>query len=135
MSSSQKLPPFRQLHSNMVSSLKKNSASGQIISGVCPNTVWNTKIKYFMFCISGEDQAEVQLVSNVNADTKILVPYTEALQVWLRQFGEDVMDQQVVKTDMKLRHIFNKAVEVRGCNNLNYFIISLLGSIFFQNKV
>lgn len=88
-----------------------------------------------MFCISGEDQAEVQLVSNVNADTKILVPYTEALQVWLRQFGEDVMDQQVVKTDMKLRHIFNKAVEVRGCNNLNYFIISLLGSIFFQNKV
>uniref|UniRef100_A0A8D3B7A4 Vitellogenin domain-containing protein n=1 Tax=Scophthalmus maximus TaxID=52904 RepID=A0A8D3B7A4_SCOMX len=72
------------------------------------------------------DQAEVQLVSNVNADTKILVPYTEALQVWLRQFGEDVMDQQVVKTDMKLRHIFNKAVEVRGCNNLNYFIISLL---------
>ncbi|KAF0023648.1 hypothetical protein F2P81_024278 [Scophthalmus maximus] len=59
----------------------------------------------------GEDQAEVQLVSNVNADTKILVPYTEALRVWLRQFGEDVMDQQVVKTDMKLRHIFNKAVE------------------------
>ncbi|XP_070781811.1 apolipoprotein B-100-like [Enoplosus armatus] len=59
----------------------------------------------------GEDQAEVQLMSNMNADTKILVPYTEALQAWLRQFVEDVMDQQVVKTDMKMRHVFNKAVE------------------------
>ncbi|XP_035534608.1 apolipoprotein B-100-like [Morone saxatilis] len=59
----------------------------------------------------GEEQAEVQLMSNMNADTKILVPYTEALQAWLRQFVEDAMDQQVVKTDMKLRHIINKAVE------------------------
>ncbi|XP_041660813.1 apolipoprotein B-100-like [Cheilinus undulatus] len=59
----------------------------------------------------GEDQAEVILMSSMNADTKILVPYTEALQTWLMQFVEDVMDQQVVKTDMKLRHIFNKAVE------------------------
>ncbi|XP_037606933.1 apolipoprotein B-100-like [Sebastes umbrosus] len=59
----------------------------------------------------GEDQAEVQLMSNMNADTKIVVPYTEALQVWIGQLLEDVMDQQVVKTDMKLRHVFNKAVE------------------------
>ncbi|KAE8286763.1 Apolipoprotein B-100 [Larimichthys crocea] len=59
----------------------------------------------------GEDQAEVQLMSNMNAETKLLVPYTKALQAWLMQFGEDVMDQQVVKTDMKLRHIVNKAVE------------------------
>ncbi|KAK9531434.1 hypothetical protein VZT92_010860 [Zoarces viviparus] len=59
----------------------------------------------------GEDQAEIQLMSNMSADTKILVPYTEALQAWLRQLTDDVMDQQVVKTDMKLRHVFNKAVE------------------------
>ncbi|KAF7655376.1 hypothetical protein LDENG_00057020 [Lucifuga dentata] len=59
----------------------------------------------------GEEQAEVQLMSNMNADTTILVPYTEALQAWLGQFVEDVMDQQVVKTDMKLRHIFTKALE------------------------
>ncbi|XP_039980964.1 apolipoprotein B-100-like [Xiphias gladius] len=62
----------------------------------------------------GEDQAEVQLISNMNADTKILVPYTEALQAWLRQFVEDVMDQHVIKTDMKMRHIFNKAVEANN---------------------
>lgn len=66
-----------------------------------------------MLCISGEDQAEVQLMSNMNADTKILVRYTEALQFGFLMFVGDVMDQQVVKTDMKLRHIFNKAVEVK----------------------
>ncbi|KAL7389148.1 hypothetical protein ABVT39_027149 [Epinephelus coioides] len=59
----------------------------------------------------GEDQAEVQLMSNMNADTKIVVPYTKAVIVWLKQFAEDVMEQQVVKTDMKLRHVLNKAVE------------------------
>ncbi|TNN45216.1 Apolipoprotein B-100 [Liparis tanakae] len=59
----------------------------------------------------GEEQAEIQLMSDMNAETKILVPYTEALQAWIGQLVEDVMDQQVVKTDMKLRHVFNKAVE------------------------
>lgn len=52
-------------------------------------------------------------MSNMNSDPKMLVPYTEALQAWLGQFVEDVMDQQVVNTDMKLRHIFTKAVEVK----------------------
>ncbi|XP_071777034.1 apolipoprotein B-100-like [Centroberyx gerrardi] len=59
----------------------------------------------------GEEQAEVQLMSNMNSDTKILVSYTEAFQAWLSQFAEDVMDQRVVNTDMKLRHIFTKALE------------------------
>lgn len=51
-------------------------------------------------------------MSNVNADTKNLVFYTEVFKTWLEHFAEDIMDQKVVKTDMKLRHIFNKAVEV-----------------------
>lgn len=62
--------------------------------------------------MSGEDKAEVQLKSNMNADTKRLVSYTEALKVWLRHFVEDVMNQKVVKTDMKLGHIVSQAVEV-----------------------
>lgn len=66
-----------------------------------------------MLCTSGVEQAEVQLMSNINADTKMLVTSTEALQTWLALFVEEIMDQQVVKTDMKLRHIFNKAVEVK----------------------
>lgn len=66
-----------------------------------------------MLSTSGKDQAEVQLMSNMNADTKMLVPYNDAFQAWVKQVVEDVMDQQIVKTDMKLRHIFNKAVEVK----------------------
>ncbi|XP_030577076.1 apolipoprotein B-100-like [Archocentrus centrarchus] len=59
----------------------------------------------------GEEHAEVQLMSNMNADTKVPLHYTKALQAWLRKIAEDVMDQQVVKTDMKLRHILNKGIE------------------------
>ncbi|XP_054618361.1 apolipoprotein B-100-like [Dunckerocampus dactyliophorus] len=59
----------------------------------------------------GEDQAEVKLMSNMNAETKVLVPYTEALRVWVRQFAKDAMDHRVVNTDMKLHHIVNKALE------------------------
>lgn len=66
-----------------------------------------------MFCITGEDQAEVQVMSDINADTKILVPYTEALQASLSRFVEDIMDQQVVNTDMKLRHIVKKGLQVK----------------------
>lgn len=66
-----------------------------------------------MFSTSGVEQAEVQLMSNINADTKMMVTSTKALQTWFVLFVEEIMDQQVVKTDMKLRHIFNKAVEVK----------------------
>ncbi|KAM3861059.1 apolipoprotein B-100-like [Diretmus argenteus] len=59
----------------------------------------------------GEDQAEVQLMSNMNSDIRSLVPYAEALQAWLNQVVEDAMDQQVVNTDMKVRHIVTKALE------------------------
>ncbi|CAL8392229.1 unnamed protein product [Arctogadus glacialis] len=59
----------------------------------------------------GKDLAEVTLVSNMNSDIKTLQPYTEALQDWMEQLMNEVLDQQVVKTDMKLRHIYNKALQ------------------------
>ncbi|XP_069573252.1 apolipoprotein B-100-like [Brachyistius frenatus] len=59
----------------------------------------------------GKEQVEVQVMSNMNADTEVPLHYIEALQAWLRQFTEDVMDQQVINTDMKLRHIVNKGIE------------------------
>lgn len=69
-------------------------------------------MKCQILCTSGEDKAEVQLKSNMNADTSRLVPYTEALMLWLGTFAENVMNQKVVKTDMKLGHIISKALEV-----------------------
>ncbi|XP_037101237.1 apolipoprotein B-100-like isoform X1 [Syngnathus acus] len=59
----------------------------------------------------GNDEAEVKLRSNMNAETKLLVPYTKALRTWVGQIAKDSMDRQIVNTDMKLRHIVNKAVE------------------------
>lgn len=52
-------------------------------------------------------------MSKLNAETKSLVLYAGVLQDWISQSVEDLMDQQVVKTDMKLRHIVNKAAEVK----------------------
>ena len=52
-------------------------------------------------------------MSNMNGDTKIPMEYTEALQAWIRQLAEDVMNQQI-KTDMKLSHILNKGIEVNN---------------------
>lgn len=86
-----------------------------------------------MPCILGDDQAEVQFMSNMDADTKFLVPYGEALQVWLGHFVEDVMDQQVVKTDMKLRHIFNKAVEVKYVMCKNIIIGTIEENLIFRS--
>lgn len=82
--------------------------------------------KHCLLGLTGEDQAEVQLMSNMNADTKVPLHYTKALQAWLRKIAEDVMDQQVVKTDMKLRHILNKGIEVkRSLHWLNYDLLVL----------
>ncbi|KAJ3607020.1 hypothetical protein NHX12_026535 [Muraenolepis orangiensis] len=59
----------------------------------------------------GMDQAEVSLMSNMNSNITMLKPYTEALQAWMELLTNEVMDQQVVKTDMKVRHIYTKALE------------------------
>lgn len=52
-------------------------------------------------------------MSNMNADTKIPVGYTKAAQALLGQLANDVMDKQVVNTDMKVRHILSKGIEVK----------------------
>lgn len=77
----------------------------------------------YIVCISGENQAEVQLRSNMNADTRVLGFYTEACKEFLRVLLDDTMDQRVVSTDLKLRHIVNKAVEVTVKDFKNYFCI------------
>lgn len=62
--------------------------------------------------MSGESQAEVQLMSNMNADTMVLNFYTETGMEKLMVLLDDAMEQRVVITDLKLRQIVNNAVEV-----------------------
>lgn len=78
-------------------------------------------LKLCIVFISGENQAEVQLRSNMNADTVALSFYTGVCKDFLRVLLDDAMDQRVVSTDLKLRHIVNKAVEARTLKK--YFCI------------
>ncbi|XP_051908802.1 apolipoprotein B-100-like isoform X2 [Hippocampus zosterae] len=59
----------------------------------------------------GNDEVEVQLLSNMNAETKVLLAYSEALEGWLNKFAEDALDHQLASTDMKLRHVVKKTLE------------------------
>lgn len=75
--------------------------------------VLNLHVTKKRVCILGEEQAEVQLMSNMNADTEVPVQYSKALQAWTKTFAEEIMNHQVVNTDMKLRQILNKGLEVK----------------------
>ncbi|XP_077567723.1 apolipoprotein B-100-like [Stigmatopora nigra] len=57
------------------------------------------------------DGTEVKLMSNMNAETKRMVLYTEALSSWVGRFSKGAMDYQVGNSDMKVRQIINKALE------------------------
>ncbi|XP_041951597.1 apolipoprotein B-100-like [Alosa sapidissima] len=61
--------------------------------------------------IYGEENMKVQVKSDMNTEIHKMLPSTEAVQNWLEQLSQDILDQKVVKTDMKLRHIYNKAIE------------------------
>ncbi|XP_033846420.1 apolipoprotein B-100-like [Periophthalmus magnuspinnatus] len=59
----------------------------------------------------GEERVEVKLVSMVDAETKVLAENSKLARDWLMLFADGVMDQRVVNTDMKVRHIINKGLE------------------------
>lgn len=62
-------------------------------------------------------------MSNMNADTEVPVQYSKVLQVWIKKLAEEIMNHQVVNTDMKLRHILNKGIEVNTSVVESYFYI------------
>lgn len=61
----------------------------------------------------------------MNANTMALSFNTEACKEFLRVMLDDAMDQQVVSTDLKLRHIINKAIEVTVKNFENCIIYNV----------
>uniref|UniRef100_A0A672YEF9 Apolipoprotein Ba n=1 Tax=Sphaeramia orbicularis TaxID=375764 RepID=A0A672YEF9_9TELE len=72
-----------------------------------PETVYQQKasLKY------DDDKFEVELKSDMNADVQSLIPNANELHSQLQQLIDDMLDQQVTKTDMKLRHIVTKGIE------------------------
>lgn len=60
------------------------------------------------FCLfTDASTIEVEFNSDVNTDTTSL-PYSDMVE----KYGNELLDVQVGQTDMKVRHIFKKFVEV-----------------------
>lgn len=69
------------------------------------NSIQKIALKY------ADDKMEVQVKSDMDSEIHKALPSREAIQNWLQLFFDDILEQRVVKTDMKLRHIYTKSVE------------------------
>uniref|UniRef100_A0A8C7F9V4 Vitellogenin domain-containing protein n=1 Tax=Oncorhynchus kisutch TaxID=8019 RepID=A0A8C7F9V4_ONCKI len=112
------------------SAVQKPSLKPQTASNAGVEAKLNVLIIQHVFLLD-ENKVEVQLVSDMGSEIQKVIPHTEALQAWLKQLSEDILDQQVVKTDMKLRQIFTKSLEVRQHPNP----FRTVSSILFINKL
>ena len=74
-------------------------------------------------------------MSDMGSEIQKVIPHTEALQAWLKQLSEDILDKQVVKTDMKLRQIFTESLEVRQHPNPFRTVSSILFMFYSSTEV
>ncbi|XP_071327155.1 apolipoprotein B-100 isoform X2 [Trachinotus anak] len=58
-----------------------------------------------------DDKLEVELKSELNSEIQKLIPDVEEYHGQLHQLINDILDQKVARTDMKLRHIVTKGIE------------------------
>lgn len=54
----------------------------------------------------------MELKSDLNSETQKMIPNVEDRRRRLQQLVDEMLDQRVAKTDMKLRHIITKGIEV-----------------------
>ncbi|XP_074548675.1 apolipoprotein B-100 [Halichoeres trimaculatus] len=58
-----------------------------------------------------DDKMELELKSDLNSEIQKLIPNIEDHHRQLQQLIDQILDQKVAKTDMKLRHIVTKGIE------------------------
>ncbi|XP_064159415.1 apolipoprotein B-100 isoform X1 [Anguilla rostrata] len=58
-----------------------------------------------------ENRVEVEVKSDLSSEITKLLPETEVYQRRLQKVIDEILDQRVAKTDMKVRHIVSKAFE------------------------
>ncbi|XP_062864093.1 apolipoprotein B-100 [Trichomycterus rosablanca] len=58
-----------------------------------------------------ENQVVLEIGSDMNSEIAKLTPNLDNYRTQLQQFIDEMLDQQVAKTDMKLRHIVSKGIE------------------------
>ncbi|XP_028838814.1 apolipoprotein B-100-like [Denticeps clupeoides] len=105
----QLLVPSLKTDASMTATLNKNDKlTLEIESDIkLPETNSNQKVilKY------GEEDMEVVFKSDMDSEIHKYLPTLESFQSFLQQLTNEFLDQKVVKTDMKLRHIYFKAIE------------------------
>lgn len=66
----------------------------------------------FMNDFADNNKVELEMKSDINCEVEKLFPNLEDYRRQLQASIDDVLDRKVTKTDMKLRHIVSKAIEV-----------------------
>lgn len=69
-------------------------------------------LRVFWIFSPDNDKLEVELKSDLNSETQKMIPNVEDHRRQLQQLIDEILDQRVAKTDMKLRHIITKGIEV-----------------------
>lgn len=60
-----------------------------------------------------DNKFEVEINSDTHSEIQKLIPNVENYHRELQKVIDDILDQRVAKTDMKLRHIVTKGIEVK----------------------
>ncbi|XP_014878835.1 apolipoprotein B-100 [Poecilia latipinna] len=58
-----------------------------------------------------EDKVQLELRTDLTAEIKKMIPHAEDRHMQLQKLIDDMLEQKVAKTDMKLRHIVTKGIE------------------------
>lgn len=65
-----------------------------------------------MHCFADENKIELEIKSDLNSEVTKLIPDIENYSNQLQMLINGILDEKVAKTDMKLRHIVSKSIEV-----------------------
>lgn len=83
-----------------------------VLESFNPHWVLNNFVDYF----ADNNKVELEMKSDTNTEVEKLFPNLEVYRSQLQASIDAMLDQKVTKTDMKLRHIVSKGLEVRVTN-------------------
>ncbi|KAM7404104.1 hypothetical protein PAMA_004499 [Pampus argenteus] len=123
--------PSLKTDASVTATLKKDEHTLMDLETVInlPETSYQqkTSLKY------DADKIEVELKSDLNSEIWKLIPNVEDRHRQLQQLVDDILDQKVAKTDMKLRHIVIKGIEA-GNIWLDQLTVSVPSLANLRNK-
>lgn len=89
---------------------------------------WNTFISF-----ADKNRVEVEFKSDMSSEVQKLIPNAEDYLRQLQQFIDDILDQKVAKTDMNMRHIYSKSLEVKDASHFSSSFLSLIWGFSYSD--